>query len=189
MNRAFGRPSCVRALDSEELLPFRKWGPAVGMSLGLAAIIGGLSLAIGIISYRMLGGLPWVDSILEACMIMGGENGAPMNNDAVKLFFPAYTLFSGLIFAHDNGHSRGAMAGLGFCHHLNQRYEREEVSLLLIAAGRRLDDGAEAAVTSISMRIGSVAAGMCRQPSPLCNSPDKQSAQCSRATADKYRSS
>jgi hypothetical protein len=83
---------------SEEILPFRKWLRRVGVSLGMAGIIAAISLSVGILGYHTLGKLPWVDSILEASMIMGGEGPiAPMSNDAVKLFASAYALFSGLI--------------------------------------------------------------------------------------------
>jgi hypothetical protein len=83
---------------SEELLPFRKWVRRVGLSLGMAAIVGAISLSIGVVGYHTLGNLSWVDALLEASMIMGGEGPiAPMTNHAVKLFASAYALFSGLV--------------------------------------------------------------------------------------------
>ena len=83
---------------SEELLPFRKWLRRVGLSLGTAGVIAAVSLTVGVLGYHALGNLSWIDSVLEASMIMGGEGPiAPMANDAVKLFASAYALFSGLV--------------------------------------------------------------------------------------------
>jgi hypothetical protein len=66
-------------------------------SYSLIAIF--FALAIGVIGYHQLGHLNWVDSILNAAMILGGMG--PVNNldnDVAKLFSAAYALFSGLFF-------------------------------------------------------------------------------------------
>ena len=58
-----------------------------------------IALGIGILGYRILDDLPWVDAILNASMILGGMG--PVNvlhTTAAKLFASAYALFSGLIF-------------------------------------------------------------------------------------------
>jgi hypothetical protein len=56
-------------------------------------------LFIGITGYHWLGGLGWVDSVLEASMILGGMGPVnPLKSTAVKLFASAYALFSGLVF-------------------------------------------------------------------------------------------
>jgi hypothetical protein len=68
---------------------------SVAMALGLI----GLVLMIGIAGYHSLAGFNWVDSLLEASMILGGMG--PVNqlpNDHAKIFASAYALFSGLIF-------------------------------------------------------------------------------------------
>ena len=57
------------------------------------------ALAIGVMGYHFLGSLSWVDSILNAAMILGGMG--PVNSldgDGAKLFSSAYALFSGLFF-------------------------------------------------------------------------------------------
>jgi hypothetical protein len=47
----------------------------------------------------VVGGFDWIDSILEASMILGGMGPVnPLKSDAVKLFASFYALFSGLIF-------------------------------------------------------------------------------------------
>lgn len=65
--------------------------------MALALIV--LVLMIGIAGYHSLAGYNWVDSLLEASMILGGMG--PVNqlpNDTAKIFASAYALFSGLIF-------------------------------------------------------------------------------------------
>jgi TRAP-type C4-dicarboxylate transport system permease small subunit len=68
---------------------------SVAMALALIALV----LMIGIAGYHSLAGYNWVDSLLEASMILGGMG--PVNqlpNDTAKIFASAYALFSGLIF-------------------------------------------------------------------------------------------
>ena len=70
----------------------------------LAAIVVTVALLIGVLGYHGLGGLSWVDSILEASMILGGMGAiAPMHNDAVKLFASGYALLSGLVVLSTTG--------------------------------------------------------------------------------------
>lgn len=67
-------------------------------SLARAARVVAASLLVGIIGYHFLGHLGWVDSLLEASMILGGMGPvAVMQNDAVKIFASFYALFSGFI--------------------------------------------------------------------------------------------
>ena len=68
---------------------------SVAMALGLIALV----LMIGIAGYHYLAGFTWIDSLLEASMLLGGMG--PVNqlpNDTAKIFASAYALFSGLIF-------------------------------------------------------------------------------------------
>lgn len=68
----------------------------------IAIVLG--ALGIGIIGYHLLVGLGWIDSIVNAAMILGGMGPvADLDthsgvSDAGKLFAAAYALFSGLIF-------------------------------------------------------------------------------------------
>ena len=67
---------------------------AVGLSLGL--ILPALSIGIG--GYHWIDNLDWVDSLLEASMILGGMGPVnPLRNDAAKIFASGYALFSGLV--------------------------------------------------------------------------------------------
>ena len=66
---------------------------------GYAAIVVGLSLAIGVAGYHWIAHLSWVDSLLNAAMLLGGMG--PVDNlpsDAAKLFASVYALYSGLVF-------------------------------------------------------------------------------------------
>jgi hypothetical protein len=82
----------------ETLLPMSVWLPRMCKFILFALLALGLVLGIGIIGYHVLGGLSWVDSLLEASMILGGMGAiAPMINDAVKIFASIYALFSGFV--------------------------------------------------------------------------------------------
>ena len=68
---------------------------ALGIALGLILV----ALAIGITGYHLLAGLGWVDSLLEASMILGGMGPVKeLHTDASKVFASVYALFSGIIF-------------------------------------------------------------------------------------------
>ena len=57
------------------------------------------ALGIGIIGYRFIAGLEWVDSLLNASMILGGMGPVdPLHSVGAKLFASFYALFSGLVF-------------------------------------------------------------------------------------------
>jgi len=68
-------------------------------SLAIAFCLIGLALMLGIVGYHSLGGFGWIDSLLEASMILGGMGPVnPLTTDGVKIFASMYALFSGLIF-------------------------------------------------------------------------------------------
>ena len=57
------------------------------------------SWGIGILGYHVLENLSWIDSILNAAMILGGMGPVnPLQTDAGKLFASFYALFSGMVF-------------------------------------------------------------------------------------------
>lgn len=64
-----------------------------------ALALGGFALGIGVLGYHYIAAFSWVDSLLNASMILGGMG--PMGElpcDEAKIFASAYALFSGLIF-------------------------------------------------------------------------------------------
>lgn len=58
-----------------------------------------LSLGIGVLGYRIFVRLSWIDSLLNASMILGGMGPVnPITPPIGKLFASGYALFSGVIF-------------------------------------------------------------------------------------------
>ena len=58
-----------------------------------------VSLGAGITGYHVLEGLPWVDSLLNASMILGGMGPVhELHTTGGKIFASCYALFSGIIF-------------------------------------------------------------------------------------------
>jgi len=65
--------------------------------LALALIV--VALAIGICGYHFIARLSWIDSLLNASMILGGMGPVDtLQTTAAKLFASFYALFSGLAF-------------------------------------------------------------------------------------------
>lgn len=57
------------------------------------------SLLIGILGYHYIEGICWVDSLLNASMILGGMGPVnELHTDSGKIFASMYALFSGIIF-------------------------------------------------------------------------------------------
>jgi len=67
---------------------------ALGIALGVIVVC----LGAGIAGYHWIAGFGWIDSLLEASMILGGMG--PVNqlpSDGAKIFASIYALFSGLV--------------------------------------------------------------------------------------------
>jgi hypothetical protein len=66
---------------------------------GVAALMVGLSLAVGMVGYHVTAGLSWLDALLNAVMILTGMGPvAPLQSSAAKLFAIAYALYAGVVF-------------------------------------------------------------------------------------------
>ena len=73
-------------------------------ALGLSAAVIACSLALGILGYHFIAGFKWVDSLLNASMILAGMGPVgTLDSDAAKLFASAYALFSGVVFITATG--------------------------------------------------------------------------------------
>jgi len=61
-------------------------------------LIGG-SLIIGILGYRYVEGMAWIDAYLNAAMLLGGMGPVPpdLHTEAGKLFAGIYALYSGMV--------------------------------------------------------------------------------------------
>lgn len=69
------------------------------LAFAAAIFLLGLWLLLGMAGYRYLAGLDWVDSFLNASMIVGGMGPVDLlRSDSAKLFAGFYAIFSGVIF-------------------------------------------------------------------------------------------
>lgn len=82
----------------EPLLPRRDYLRRVGRNAGIALAVFAGSLVVGILGYHFLVGLSWVDSLLNASMILGGMGPVdPVPTESGKVFASFYALYSGLV--------------------------------------------------------------------------------------------
>ncbi len=69
-----------------------------------AMILAGIALSLGILGYHYIAEFSWMNSILNASMILGGMGPmGDLKTDEAKLFASAYALFSGLVFISVTG--------------------------------------------------------------------------------------
>jgi len=79
------------------LLPRREYLARLARSLGLGLSIILVCLGIGMVGYHCLEKLSWMDSFLNAAMILSGMGPvATLQTNGGKLFAGCYALFSGL---------------------------------------------------------------------------------------------
>lgn len=68
-------------------------------SLAMAVLLIGVCLSFGIAGYHWLAGIGWIDSLLEASMILGGMGPVKeLHTSGAKIFASFYALFSGIVF-------------------------------------------------------------------------------------------
>jgi hypothetical protein len=97
----------------------------IGMAVGI--ILG--SLMVGILGYHCLEGMAWIDSLLNASMILGGMGPiGEMRTTSGKIFASCYALYSGIVFL--------VVAGVLFApmihrllHHFHLEIEAEDQSV------------------------------------------------------------
>jgi hypothetical protein len=83
----------------DKLAPQSVFVKRIAASLVVALLLILAALSIGVAGYRFIAGFGWIDSVLEASMILGGMG--PVNqltSDGAKIFASIYALFSGVIF-------------------------------------------------------------------------------------------
>jgi hypothetical protein len=84
---------------TDPLLPTRHFIRRLLVHAALALAVTAAALGIGILGYHFAEGMPLLDSLLNASMILGGMG--PVNQlktDAGKLFASFYALFAGMVF-------------------------------------------------------------------------------------------
>src|SRR5205814_1703230 len=83
----------------QALLPRRAFLLRVLKNAAGAAGLVFAALGIGVLGYHQFARFSWIDSLLNASMILGGMGPVgDLPNNAAKLFASAYALFSGLMF-------------------------------------------------------------------------------------------
>jgi len=71
---------------------------------GLTMVIITGSLGLGVLGYRIFAHLGWIDSLLNASMILTGMGPVdPMRTNGAKLFASFYAIFSGVAFLSSVG--------------------------------------------------------------------------------------
>ena len=79
------------------LAPAHVYHRRMMQSAGLAGIVIGVSLVIGVVGYHIWGGLPWIDALVNASMILGGMGPVdPIRSTGGKWFESIYALYSGV---------------------------------------------------------------------------------------------
>ncbi|MBV9618276.1 MAG: hypothetical protein JO201_03610 [Verrucomicrobia bacterium] len=106
---------------SHPLLSRAKFIRRVGYHALIALLFVAVALGVGVLGYHWIGHLKWIDSLLNASMILGGMGPVdPLQSNAAKVFASCYALFSGLAFIG----IAGVMLG-PFAHRLLHRFHLE----------------------------------------------------------------
>lgn len=88
----------------ESLVPWSTFVVRVTRHVALALVIIGVALFAGVLGYHLIEGLPWLDALLNAAMLLGGMGPVDrLATDGGKLFASMYALFSGLVFISVTG--------------------------------------------------------------------------------------
>src|SRR5215207_9912064 len=81
------------------LMPRRLFIRRVRNYAVFAVVVIGVSWLIGILGYKILENMSWIDAILNSAMILGGMGPVDeLLTDAGKLFASFYALFAGFVF-------------------------------------------------------------------------------------------
>jgi len=84
---------------SKPMLPRKQFYMRVLRYAGFAFQLLGVSLGIGVLGYHYFNELSWLDSLLNASMILTGMGPIdPMKSDGAKWFASFYAIFSGVAF-------------------------------------------------------------------------------------------
>jgi len=107
---------------SQPVLPRKHFIRRIIYHVLLALAVVTVSLAIGVVGYRFLAGLSWIDALMNAAMILGGMG--PVNEISSvsgKLFATFYALYAGVAFL-----AIAAVLIAPFAHRLLHRLHMED---------------------------------------------------------------
>jgi hypothetical protein len=83
----------------EPLVPASVFYARVARSIGLACVLLGIALGIGVLGYHALAQLDWLDALVNASMILAGMGPVDaVRTTSGKWFASAYAIFSGVVF-------------------------------------------------------------------------------------------
>ena len=84
---------------TEKLIPRRAFLRRLAMSAFMAAGVICVSLGVGVLGYHLIEGFSWIDSLLNASMILGGMGPVDqLWTAAGKVFASVFALYSGIVF-------------------------------------------------------------------------------------------
>jgi hypothetical protein len=84
---------------SQPLLPRHLYIRRLARHVLVGLLVIFASLSIGVAGYHFTEGFPWLDSLLNASMILGGMGPVnELHTNGGKLFASFYSLFSGIVF-------------------------------------------------------------------------------------------
>jgi hypothetical protein len=84
---------------SQPLVPTEIYVKRVLRRGGLVLVFLAFSLALGMVGYRLVANLSWVDAFLNASMILTGMGPVnPMTSSRAKIFSGLYAIYSGVGF-------------------------------------------------------------------------------------------
>ena len=88
----------------QKIISLEKFASRLFKTIAFAALMIIGSLLIGIAGYHYLEGFSWLDSFLNASMILGGMGEVdPLKTDGGKIFAGIYALYSGLVIMVTTG--------------------------------------------------------------------------------------
>lgn len=83
----------------KKLAPFSVFVKRLIFAITISSLLMLVALAIGIAGYHWIAGFGWVDSLLNASMILGGMGPVgELETTGAKIFASLYALLSGLVF-------------------------------------------------------------------------------------------
>lgn len=109
----------------EKVLSLPRFARRLLLSLLFSAGILSIALIIGTLGYHHFVAIGWIDSVLNASMILTGMGPvSPMPNDGAKIFASLYALFSGLVFVTVMGVTLAPLV-----HRLLHQFHIDEIDL------------------------------------------------------------
>ncbi len=83
----------------QPLLSSGEFAQRLAVAFLMALLLLGIWMLIGMVGYHWLAGLAWIDSFLNAAMIVGGMGPVDLlSSGTAKLFAGTYAILSGVIF-------------------------------------------------------------------------------------------